>query len=137
MFLLEFEFKPVLNPPPEFFELRPVTNSLFPKLPKEPEVETSTAFPTSTTRHEMTSSIPEYSVEDYNNFTEAPETLNSYEEPEEQEQDQQQTENVYQEHPALPIDARHKRKLRKPVNTGIFTAFQKMTGVFDNFFANG
>ena len=109
-----------------------MTNNLFPKLPKEPEVETSTAFPTSTTRQEVTSSVPEYSEEDYNNFTESPEQFSSYGEP--AEQDQQSTENFYQEN---PVDPRHKRKLRKPVNTGIFTAFQKMTDVFDNFFANG
>jgi hypothetical protein len=35
----EFEFKPVLNPPPEFFELRPVTKNLFQKFAKEPGVE--------------------------------------------------------------------------------------------------
>ena len=192
----EFDFKPVLSPPPEFFELRPVTKNLFTKLPaKENEVATKAATSATSTLPETTSPAPEYAEEDYNNYTEAPESpeissfeVEEYSPPEQQEQEQTETQNYYQDYQqprcqfyqhftssifiqkcdaqifcnyslclhffgkkqkklhvkcwwnclySIPVDPRHHRKSRKPVNTGIYSAFQRVTDVFDNLFVNG
>jgi len=87
----EFEFKPVLNPPPEFFELRPVTKNLFQKFAKvEPYVETATASSTTAFLPDVTSSQAEYAEEDYNNYTEAPEGGGAFEDAQASEQSEQQ-----------------------------------------------
>ena len=140
----EFEFKPVLNPPPEFFELRPVTNNLFQKFSKvEPDVETATVSSTTVFLPDVTSSPAAYAEEDYNNYTEAPTSAGAYEESESSEQSEQQPDNYYQDYSQQQqqqqssVDPRFRRKTRKPVNTGIFTAFSRVTDVLDNFFSNG
>ena len=141
----EFEFKPVLNPPPEFFELRPVTNNLLQKFAKiEPDPETATVSSTTVFLPDVTSSPPaEYAEEDYNNYTEAPTSAGSYEESESSEQSEQPSDNYYQDYPQQQqqqhssVDPRFRRKTRKPVNTGIFTAFSRVTDVLDNLFSNG
>lgn len=134
----EFEFKPVLNPPPEFFELRPVTKNLFQKFAKVGELETATASSTTAFLPEVTSSQVEYAEEDYNNYTEPPEAGHAFEDAQASEQTEQQAENFYQDYPSQqPVDPRLRRKTRKPVNTGIFTAFSRVSDVLDNLFTNG
>jgi len=88
----------VLNPPPEFFELRPVTKNLFQKFAKvEPSVETATASSTTAFLPEVTSSQAEYAEEDYNNYTEPPETGGAFEEAQASEQSEHQSDQFYQE----------------------------------------
>ncbi len=114
----EYDFKPVLSPPPEFFELRPVTKNLFTKLPaKENEAVTRAATSATSTLPETTSPAPEYAEEDYNNYTEAPESsaegssfvVEEYSPPEEQEQEEEQseTQNYYQDYQQLRCRIRH------------------------------
>ena len=43
IFQSEYEFKPVLSPPPEFFELRPVTKNLFQKVGSSAPVSSAPA----------------------------------------------------------------------------------------------
>ena len=138
IFQSEYEFKPVLSPPPEFFELRPVTNNLFQKLGKSEQsaqLVTSAAPASTSPAPETTSPVPEYAEEDYNNYTEASDNVSEVEEataPEEAETQQ----NYVEAYQPLPVEPRHKRKSHKPVNTGIYSAFQRVTNVFDNLFVN-
>ena len=89
---------------------------------------------------ETTSQVPEYAEEDYNNYTEASDNVYEIEEPTASEQqpleEAETQQNYLQAYQPLPVDPRHKRKSQQPVNTGIYSAFQRVTNVFDNLFVN-